>query len=362
LRQQALHFKEYDMNDNVAAITLLEVLQPRAAGSAAEAVVGTGGPQATAAAAAVKSAGGLEHRPQHKYLGSPDREAFEGGALGLEQRAQGDFGRRRLQGMKRCRSTNDDDASAGHQLTLTLNPPALHPAPPSGAAAGGGDGDTGMDLDDEQPKLGEAAAGARTTLAGVGGKGIGGGQSGRSFLLVGNTHILFNPKRGEVKLGQLRTLLMTLEKLREEGPAIISAFGGGDCSDGRGDVVSNERDGGPQWQREDVGAVAAAADGTGSENAVGVLDIPVLVMGDMNLAPHSPMYHYMQRGFLDCLLHHRKDLAGEQMRSWVEGMGSVGGWAEGEGLSRQEVQVHAITNKWKYLGEKFGSGVEAKPW
>jgi hypothetical protein len=85
-------------------------------------------------------------------------------------------------------------------------------------------------------------------------------RASRPLLAVGNTHLLFNPKRGDIKMAQLRLLTSALDRL---------AAGGG-------------------------GRAGAA----------------VLLTGDMNHAPHSPVYEFVARGQLDCLLHQRSDLSG----------------------------------------------------
>lgn len=78
--------------------------------------------------------------------------------------------------------------------------------------------------------------------------------------MVGNTHILFNPKRGDIKMAQLRLLLTRMTSL-------------------------------------------AAQQSRGT-------DVLFLAMGDLNLAPHSPIYDFLAMGELDCLSHYKKDLSG----------------------------------------------------
>lgn len=86
------------------------------------------------------------------------------------------------------------------------------------------------------------------------------------FLAVANTHVLFNPKRGDIKLAQLRLLLHHLQVL------IAAAV--------------------PEDQ---AGHVAA------------------MIMGDFNSKPDTPLYRFMRQGWIDCLQHHRKDMAGERI-------------------------------------------------
>jgi endonuclease/exonuclease/phosphatase family metal-dependent hydrolase len=81
---------------------------------------------------------------------------------------------------------------------------------------------------------------------------------------VANTHVLFNPKRGDIKLAQLRLLLQHLQAL------IAAAL--------------------PEDQAQHVAA---------------------MVMGDFNSAPNTPLYRFMRQGWIDCLQHHRKDMAGQ---------------------------------------------------
>lgn len=51
------------------------------------------------------------------------------------------------------------------------------------------------------------------------------------FICVANTHILFNPKRGDIKLAQLKILLDTLTSIQTSAPNPISIFlsGGKNC-------------------------------------------------------------------------------------------------------------------------------------
>ncbi|KAK4756380.1 hypothetical protein SAY87_006507 [Trapa incisa] len=78
-------------------------------------------------------------------------------------------------------------------------------------------------------------------------------------LIVGNIHVLYNPSRGEVKLGQIRTL------------------------SSRAHILANE------WG-----------------------NIPVLVAGDFNATPPSAIYKYLSTSELDILLHDRRELSGQR--------------------------------------------------
>ncbi|CAI5718650.1 unnamed protein product [Peronospora farinosa] len=65
--------------------------------------------------------------------------------------------------------------------------------------------------------------------------------------VVANTHLLFNPNRGEIKLAQLDMLLKYLTSLRQQQQQVL----------------------------------------------------PILLAGDFNIAPHSPLYHFLSSGKLD---------------------------------------------------------------
>ncbi|XP_042520019.1 carbon catabolite repressor protein 4 homolog 5 isoform X2 [Macadamia integrifolia] len=79
----------------------------------------------------------------------------------------------------------------------------------------------------------------------------------RSLLLV-NIHVLFNPNRGDIKLGQVRLLL-------ERAHAISQEWG----------------------------------------------NIPVVIAGDLNSMPKSPIYQFLASSSLDILLHDRRKISGQ---------------------------------------------------
>ncbi|KAJ3371433.1 Protein angel 2 [Allomyces arbusculus] len=81
-------------------------------------------------------------------------------------------------------------------------------------------------------------------------------------LMVANTHILFNPRRGAVKVGQIHTLLTRIHVMldAEAMPA----------------------------ESEDLSIINT--DPT---------DVPVFVCGDFNSAPHSAVYHFVASGAVD---------------------------------------------------------------
>ncbi|XVE58770.1 hypothetical protein DITRI_Ditri04bG0195900 [Diplodiscus trichospermus] len=77
-------------------------------------------------------------------------------------------------------------------------------------------------------------------------------------LVVGNTHVLFNPKRGDIKLGQVRVFLEKAYKLSQE-------FG----------------------------------------------SIPVILIGDFNSLPQSAMYQFLASSELNIQFHDRRRISGQ---------------------------------------------------
>ncbi|ONI09148.1 hypothetical protein PRUPE_5G220800 [Prunus persica] len=77
-------------------------------------------------------------------------------------------------------------------------------------------------------------------------------------VVIGNTHVLFNPNRGDIKLGQVRLFLEKAHELSQE------------------------------W---------------GS--------IPVIISGDLNSIPQSPMYQFLASSELDIRLHNRRHISGQ---------------------------------------------------
>ncbi|XP_078429556.1 carbon catabolite repressor protein 4 homolog 3-like isoform X2 [Wolffia australiana] len=80
--------------------------------------------------------------------------------------------------------------------------------------------------------------------------------------LVGNTHVLFNPNRGEIKIGQIRVLLQNAHALAEK----------------RG-------------------------------------GIPVVVAGDFNCTPQSALYKFLLTSELNLTAHEKKFVSGQKKRS-----------------------------------------------
>ncbi|GMI99530.1 catabolite repressor 4e [Hibiscus trionum] len=83
-------------------------------------------------------------------------------------------------------------------------------------------------------------------------------------LLIGNIHVLFNPNRGDIKLGQVRLFLEKAYKLSQE------------------------------WG-----------------------NIPVILVGDFNSIPQSAMYHFLASSELNIQLHDRRRISGQlEYPSW----------------------------------------------
>eukprot|EP00268_Persea_americana_P041308 TRINITY_DN4110_c0_g1_i9.p1 TRINITY_DN4110_c0_g1~~TRINITY_DN4110_c0_g1_i9.p1 ORF type:complete len:479 (-),score=63.07 TRINITY_DN4110_c0_g1_i9:419-1855(-) len=77
-------------------------------------------------------------------------------------------------------------------------------------------------------------------------------------LLVGNIHVLFNPNRGDIKLGQIRMFLEKAHALSQE------------CG-----------------------------------------NIPVVLAGDLNSVPQSAIYQFLASSELDILMHDRRNISGQ---------------------------------------------------
>lgn len=104
-------------------------------------------------------------------------------------------------------------------------------------------------------------------------------------IIVGCIHLLFNPKRGDHKLGQLRVFIERIDTLRSAAS---------------------------QRQIAELGS----ASGEHVETAEW-LDPQVIMTGDFNMEPHSPLYHFLAAGELDCSRVDRRDMSG----CLVEGQG-----------------------------------------
>lgn len=115
------------------------------------------------------------------------------------------------------------------------------------------------------------------------------GAVGEARLHVATTHLLYNPRRGDVKLCQLRLLLAELEK----------------CALKR-------------------------AEGSGERRYH-----PTLLCGDFNFEPHSPLYRFVETGRLDVAGMKSGDLSGQR-----EGRGK-GGAVDGVRLSLDRIGIDA---------------------
>ncbi|XP_050203506.1 carbon catabolite repressor protein 4 homolog 5 isoform X2 [Mercurialis annua] len=82
--------------------------------------------------------------------------------------------------------------------------------------------------------------------------------TGNRRFVVGNVHVLFNPNRGDIKLGQVRLFLERAYKLSQE------------------------------WG-----------------------DIPVILGGDLNSLPQSALYQFLASSELNLLVHNRKNISGQ---------------------------------------------------
>ncbi|CAJ1951895.1 unnamed protein product [Sphenostylis stenocarpa] len=83
-------------------------------------------------------------------------------------------------------------------------------------------------------------------------------SAGKKKFVLGNIHVLFNPNRGDIKLGQVRLLLDKAYKLSQE------------------------------WG-----------------------NIPVIIAGDLNSVPQSAIYKFLSSSKLDIQLHDRRNMSGQ---------------------------------------------------
>eukprot|EP01025_Chloroclados_australasicus_P065320 TRINITY_DN8908_c1_g2_i1.p1 TRINITY_DN8908_c1_g2~~TRINITY_DN8908_c1_g2_i1.p1 ORF type:complete len:446 (-),score=64.49 TRINITY_DN8908_c1_g2_i1:894-2120(-) len=104
-------------------------------------------------------------------------------------------------------------------------------------------------------------------------------------IVVGNIHVLFNPQRGDIKLGQLRVFLNRVEKSMRK--------------------VVNLRS-----------------------------ECPCIVMGDFNATPSGKLYQFLRKGQLDLRGLDRRGLSGQ-----VEGRGQAGWGGEGESSDTEDEQL-----------------------
>ncbi|PHJ19965.1 endonuclease exonuclease phosphatase family [Cystoisospora suis] len=142
-----------------------------------------------------------------------------------------------------------------------------------------------------------------------------GKQSAKScgrMVVVANTHLLFNSRRGDLKLAQLLLLLRSVCELRSKALSILKA--GGTCQvPSDGSVPSKETavtqssskrlstSTEPSKDASTAGSASGAPETCGGElvdeAAENLLD--TFLCGDFNFTPHSPLYQLMLRGTFD---------------------------------------------------------------
>ncbi|KAJ6672580.1 PROTEIN ANGEL [Salix viminalis] len=103
-----------------------------------------------------------------------------------------------------------------------------------------------MQMNENQSETGLSTEASKTT------------SPNRRSLVVGNIHVLFNPNRGDIKLGQVRIFLERAYKLSQE------------------------------WG-----------------------NIPVIIGGDLNSLPQSAIYQFLTASELEILLHDRRNISGQ---------------------------------------------------
>ncbi|GBG91182.1 hypothetical protein CBR_g52064 [Chara braunii] len=109
----------------------------------------------------------------------------------------------------------------------------------------------------------------------------------KKMVVVGNIHVLFNPKRGDIKMAQIRTLI---DRARE----LASSFG------------------------NDV-------------------DVAVVLAGDFNCSPGSPLYQFISNAELDCSTVDRRAMSGVT-----------------EGMQVPNTAMNANSSGWPYGGRRHG--------
>jgi hypothetical protein len=140
--------------------------------------------------------------------------------------------------------------------------------------------------------------------------------------LVANTHILFNTKRGDIKLGQLRVILDAL--------AQAGAAPGGPRPAAPGCGASGE------------GAGSAGEPGGGSRPGGAPRPLPAVLVGDFNSSPGSALYRYLRAGRLALGGEDRRELSGGRRRGgWGPALG-----AGGRGPPRRQEAVPQGAGPW----------------
>ena len=145
--------------------------------------------------------------------------------------------------------------------------------------------------------------------------------------LVANTHVLFNTKRGDIKLGQLRVILNELV-----AAAAAAAAGGAGAEAEAATSVPTESGGATGVHR--TGA-DAGEEGEEDEEDSGrrgraprlgstAAHLPCVFAGDFNTAPGSGLYRYLRSGRLELAAEDRRELSGEGA-GWTAAAGCKGG-------------------------------------
>jgi hypothetical protein len=327
-----LHFSSHRLRDNVATIALLE---PAAAGAAAGAAgrAAVAARRGAGAAAAERSSSGMSMAPDLEVEGAElghAGPAAGGAAAALAAAARP---------ARRRRPGSGGSSSSGGCSS-------------SSEAGGGSEAEAGSSSGEEGEGEGRGAAGpplskrrrqhsrrltpdaeAAPVAAAAAAAGLKQqprqqqqqqGEEGRAapLLVVANTHILFNHRRGDVKLAQVRTLLEAMQQQAAE------ALGAGQQQqqqqqrqqqgEGLGPTLPKHvrfgEDQGEEGQEEEglqqeqqgggSGGGGEARGGRPGRQAVYVL------AGDMNSAPGSGIYRFLSQGELDCAREERKCLSG----------------------------------------------------
>ncbi|XP_022796907.1 protein angel homolog 2-like isoform X2 [Stylophora pistillata] len=90
-------------------------------------------------------------------------------------------------------------------------------------------------------------------------------RNSKNLVCISNTHLLFNPKRGDIKLAQLAFLFSEIEEIAK---------------------VSSSGQGNPAYH-------------------------PIICCGDFNSTPFSPIYEFVKRGYLKYMGMHRDNFSGQ---------------------------------------------------
>lgn len=90
-------------------------------------------------------------------------------------------------------------------------------------------------------------------------------RNSKNLVCISNTHLLFNPKRGDIKLAQLTFLFSEIEEIAK---------------------VSSSGQGNPAHH-------------------------PIICCGDFNSTPFSPIYEFVKRGYLNYMGMHRDNFSGQ---------------------------------------------------